>query len=122
MCLWTHSWRVEFDTFANPWDPPFRHVGFDVRSLISAASEPWRNNLTEARVSEAWISYRSSSKKFLVNFTEFVDRTARVSGFEYTVDLRDYLPEYVESGSLQRRENVFRKTMLNHGVSIPLWI
>ncbi|KAL1534418.1 non-specific serine/threonine protein kinase [Salvia divinorum] len=100
---------VEFDTFTNHWDPTFPHVGIDVESLISAASAPWRNNLTEGRVSEAWISYKSSSKKLVVNFTEFVNQTVRFSIIEYAVDLRNYLPEFVDVGFSAATGECFQK-------------
>ncbi|XP_057787997.1 L-type lectin-domain containing receptor kinase IX.1-like [Salvia miltiorrhiza] len=103
---------VEFDTFVNSEnDPPSTgpHVGIDVDSLISAAYAPWRNNLTLGRLTDVWISYRSSSKKILVTFTDFVDNEAHTSSIEYTIDMRNYLPEMVSVGFSAATGECFQK-------------
>lgn len=91
---------VEFDTFTNEWDPVgvSPHVGIDIDSIISARTAPWRNNLTAGRVSDAWITYTSTSKKLVVNYTSFMNNTVQGFSLEYVVDLRDYLPEWVSFG------------------------
>ncbi|KAG6406737.1 hypothetical protein SASPL_134346 [Salvia splendens] len=92
---------VEFDTYSNSEfdDPQGQHVGIDLRSLNSTVYAPWTNNLTAGNTTEAWISYNSSNKKFLVNFTYFEQfSTPYNSSIEYTIDLRTILPEFVEIG------------------------
>ncbi|XP_047978744.1 L-type lectin-domain containing receptor kinase IX.1-like [Salvia hispanica] len=91
---------VEFDTFSTSEfnDPQGQHVGIDVRSLNSTVYAPWRNNLTEGKTTDAWISYNSSNMKFRVTFNEFNVQPPQLSRIEYTVDLRTILPEFVEIG------------------------
>ncbi|XP_047976746.1 L-type lectin-domain containing receptor kinase IX.1-like [Salvia hispanica] len=92
---------VEFDTFSNDCDPPLvgQHVGIDVRSLNSTVYAPWGSNLTEGDVTDVWISYNSSNMKFRVNFTDVVqDSQPYYSSVEYTIDLRNILPEFVAVG------------------------
>ncbi|KAH6789865.1 hypothetical protein C2S51_004871 [Perilla frutescens var. frutescens] len=101
---------VEFDTFPNRlWDPLYPHVGIDINSLVSAKTGPWRSNLTRGRITDAWISYKSNSKMLLVNFTASVNDTIQVSSLEYSVDLRDYLPEWVSVGFSAATGSCFQK-------------
>ncbi|XP_042008321.1 L-type lectin-domain containing receptor kinase IX.1-like [Salvia splendens] len=108
---------VEFDTVSDLLDPlPGSHVGIDVMSLNSVMYKPWRKNLTEGDITDAWISYNSSNMKFLVNFTNNVELSpfsqTYYSSVEYTIDLRTILPEFVEigfsaaTGSCFQRNNV----------------
>ncbi|CAA2963895.1 L-type lectin-domain containing receptor kinase -like [Olea europaea subsp. europaea] len=89
---------VEFDTFQNVWDPSNLHVGIDINSLISATYVKWWNNITEGKKNDAWISYNSTSKNLSVNFTGYVTNLTQNGRLDYTVDLRNYLPEWVSVG------------------------
>ncbi|KAL7227612.1 hypothetical protein ACSBR1_022475 [Camellia fascicularis] len=94
---------VEFDTYQNlGWDPPNitpgTHVGIDINSITSNATEIWYNNITYGKENEAWISYDSSSKKLSVVFTGYKNNSKINSSLSLLVDLRDFLPELVTIG------------------------
>ncbi|CAA2954619.1 L-type lectin-domain containing receptor kinase -like [Olea europaea subsp. europaea] len=89
---------VEFDTYQNVWDPYSSHVGIDINSLISATNASWWNNITEGKKNDAWISYNSTSKNLSVIFTGHMKNETQNGSLEYTVDLRNYLPEWVSVG------------------------
>ncbi|KAH7832830.1 hypothetical protein Vadar_000371 [Vaccinium darrowii] len=94
---------VEFDTFQNVgWDPvnmsPVTHVGIDVNSLTSNVTAVLYCNVTHGIQNEAWIRYESRSHKLNVVFTGSTNTTRVVDTIHLTVDLRDYLPEWVTFG------------------------
>lgn len=91
---------VEFDTYRNIECDPIAtpHVGIDINSLISNKTVAWGNNLTSGEITDAWITYNSISKLLLVNVTSFQNNTMRTVTLNSTVDLRDYLPEWVSVG------------------------
>uniref|UniRef100_A0A5B7B263 non-specific serine/threonine protein kinase n=1 Tax=Davidia involucrata TaxID=16924 RepID=A0A5B7B263_DAVIN len=99
---------VEFDTYYdNGWDPlpatssPGTHVGININSLGSNASETWWSNITDGRESKAWIRYDSTSQILRVAFTNFKNNTQEEvvqDTLNYTIDLRKYLPEWVDVG------------------------
>ena len=65
---------VEFDIWSNyQLDPPGKHVGIDINSIISVANVSWLSNITimEGKWNEAWINYNSSSQNLSVIFTGF---------------------------------------------------
>ncbi|XP_047938206.1 agglutinin-2-like [Salvia hispanica] len=102
---------VEFDTYFSSEfdDTQGQHVGIDVRSLNSTVYAPWRNNLTEGDVTDAWISYNSSNMIFRVTFNEFNVQPPQLSRIEYTVDLRTILPEFVDVGFSAATGDCFQK-------------
>ncbi|KAK7252459.1 hypothetical protein RIF29_36405 [Crotalaria pallida] len=63
---------VEFDSFANEWDPNFPvlqspHIGIDVNSIRSAATAPWPSEARpQGAIAKARISYSSYSKQLSV--------------------------------------------------------
>ncbi|CAL5358246.1 unnamed protein product [Camellia sinensis] len=94
---------VEFDTYQNlGWDPsnitPGTHVGIDINSITSNATEIWYNNIMYGKENEAWISYDSSSKKLSVVFTGYKNNSKINNSLSLSVDLRDFLPELVTIG------------------------
>ncbi|KAI7979783.1 hypothetical protein LOK49_Contig249G00001 [Camellia lanceoleosa] len=94
---------VEFDTYQNPdWDPqnitPGTHVGIDINSITSNVTKVWYNNIPSGIENEAWISYDSNSKNLSVVFTGYVNNGKIKSTLSFSVDLRDYLPEWVTIG------------------------
>ncbi|KAL7199702.1 hypothetical protein ACSBR2_021911 [Camellia fascicularis] len=94
---------VEFDTYQNPdWDPqnitPGTHVGIDINCVISNVTKVWYNNIPSGIENEAWISYDSNSKNLSVVFTRYVSNGKIKSTLSFSVDLRDYLPEWVTIG------------------------
>ncbi|XP_074343685.1 L-type lectin-domain containing receptor kinase IX.1-like [Apium graveolens] len=100
---------VEFDIFHNDnWDPIFvddvvEHVGVDINSVISNASVPWfngRSSIMNGWTNEACISYASSSKNLSVAFRSSSDGTGNAANqtLDFVVDLREYLPEWVNFG------------------------
>eukprot|EP00257_Ricinus_communis_P011373 XP_002532385.2 agglutinin-2 [Ricinus communis] len=91
---------VEFDSYQNPWDPTFDHVGINVNSISSVANAPWRSDILNGGIVNAWVNYDSNAK----NLSVFVSDTQQNPAFRgtyslsYTVDLREVLPEWVRIG------------------------
>ncbi|KAJ9705386.1 hypothetical protein PVL29_003438 [Vitis rotundifolia] len=92
---------VEFDTFSNTGkrDPVSDHVGIDINSMISVKTVNWSSNIEEGKLNHVSIRYNSGSQNLsVVLITEFMgDRTTSQSLY-YKVDLREYLPEFVNIG------------------------
>jgi hypothetical protein len=99
---------VEFDIYPNKlWDPPGRwpglHLGIDINSLNSSATESWdgewaNTSITQGLTNEAQISYNSTSHNLSVLLTGRRNNTIVEQSLSYIVDLRDYLPERVTFG------------------------
>jgi hypothetical protein len=84
---------VEFDNYANEWDPKYPHIGIDVNSLISLKTTPW-NRVNRALVCVS-IAYDSNSKTLSVVLT---DNNGQLSTVAQVVDFKDVLPETVRIG------------------------
>ena len=97
---------VEFDTFYDGfWEPSHNlikpggtHVGIDINSINSSATKPWYSNISAGIENQAWISYNSGSKILSVNFTDNRNNVTSVSSLNFTIDMREYLPEWVAVG------------------------
>nr|XP_017253382.1 PREDICTED: L-type lectin-domain containing receptor kinase IX.1-like [Daucus carota subsp. sativus] len=96
---------VEFDIYSNYCDPEnmSEHAGVDINSMISVAVVPWVNgsdSIKNGWTNEARISYASSSKNLSVSFRTGLDGDGSVSqqSFNFVVDLRDHLPDWVSVG------------------------
>ncbi|XP_044508787.1 L-type lectin-domain containing receptor kinase IX.1-like [Mangifera indica] len=92
---------VEFDIFHNYWDPPGgEHVGIDISSMRSMTNITWwsTSNIEGGLKNEAWINYNSSTQNLSVNFTGFRNNVTVMQYLEYTIDLREFLPESVKFG------------------------
>ncbi|MED6202289.1 hypothetical protein PIB30_103816 [Stylosanthes scabra] len=85
---------VEFDTFANSWDPHFSsnpHIGINVNSIRSAAVAPWpMDSEPDGAIGKAVISYRSSSRQLSV-IASYPNSTLPVTTLSYPVDLANAL-------------------------------
>ncbi|MED6221291.1 hypothetical protein PIB30_053010 [Stylosanthes scabra] len=89
---------VEFDTLSNDWDPPFDHVGIDIRAIRSDYKTQWFSSRDE-RGYDAVITYNSSSNNLSVSFTGYQDNITKiVQHLSCEVNLRNVLPEWVEFG------------------------
>ncbi|KAL1833910.1 hypothetical protein ACET3Z_003561 [Daucus carota] len=100
---------VEFDVFGNAWDPiesvdvneGTEHVGVDINSVRSEKTVPWVNassSITNGWTNEAQISYASSSKILSVSFRTGINGKDLHQSFNFVVDLRDHLPDWVSVG------------------------
>ncbi|KAF2321549.1 hypothetical protein GH714_000382 [Hevea brasiliensis] len=89
---------IEFDIFRDNWDPPYDHVGIDANSMKSVKNEKWWSDIRKGKLNDAWISYNSSTKSLSVVFTGIVDNLPVEQSFDYALDLRLYLPEWVIFG------------------------
>ncbi|XP_028789206.1 L-type lectin-domain containing receptor kinase IX.2-like [Neltuma alba] len=89
---------VEFDTMKNDWDPPYDHVGIDVKSISTAYTTPWFS-VKDGRIYDAVISYNSSSFNLTVSFDGYQNNNTKVEqSYNGIVNLTDVLPEWVEFG------------------------
>ncbi|KEH43373.1 putative concanavalin A-like lectin/glucanase domain, legume lectin [Medicago truncatula] len=84
---------VEFDTYANTWDPPYQHIGIDVNSLYSSKYIKW-NSVSESLV-KVQIIYESSSTTLTVVVT---DKNGQISILAQVLDLSYLLPHEVVVG------------------------
>ncbi|KAI3755370.1 hypothetical protein L1987_55167 [Smallanthus sonchifolius] len=99
---------VEFDTFGSnsrdPVDPVTNfsigdHVGININSMASVMYRKWFSNITHGKECNALIKYSSDSKNLSVSFTNLVNNSlVWETGLDYTIDLRDELPEWVIFG------------------------
>ncbi|KDP37605.1 hypothetical protein JCGZ_06948 [Jatropha curcas] len=93
---------VEFDTFRNSWDPSSRqHVGIDINSVNSNITTDWSwsKGMEDGQKVNASITYDSTLKRLTVSFTAFSNNDELIEqNLIYDVDLRDYLPEWVNIG------------------------
>ncbi|CAN6560993.1 unnamed protein product [Malus baccata var. baccata] len=101
---------VEFDIFyynelTTIVDPQYEHVAIDVNSLNSSKWERWNGGIKNGIRNSATITYNSSSKNLSVAFTTFKSSDLNYSQlvkemryFNYIVDLKQYLPDWVVVG------------------------
>ncbi|KAJ4844338.1 hypothetical protein Tsubulata_049639, partial [Turnera subulata] len=91
---------VEFDSFANPWDPKVEHIGINNNSLFSAVYTSWDVRSHSGNLTHAWITYNSTTKNLTVFWTyeENPDFNVNMSSLSYQIDLRHVLPEWVTVG------------------------
>ncbi|KAB1201375.1 L-type lectin-domain containing receptor kinase IX.1 [Morella rubra] len=90
---------VEFDSYANEWDPPFQHVGINKNSISSAVYTPWNFSLHGADTIVASILYNATTKNLSVFWT--YQRTSIPhdnTSLSYNIDLSKVLPEWVTIG------------------------
>ncbi|KAG0470870.1 hypothetical protein HPP92_017570 [Vanilla planifolia] len=124
---------VEFDTFMNSWDPSADHVGININSMRSAAVITWNSSIKDGRKANAWITYNATMKNLSVFLTYDPNPTySGNSSLDYTVDLREFLPEKVAvgfsaaTGSLTEIHNIvtwdFSSTPLNRRKKISIGI
>ncbi|KAI7730605.1 hypothetical protein M8C21_003998 [Ambrosia artemisiifolia] len=67
--------------------------------MTSVIYRKWFSNITHGKECKALINYCSDSKSLSVSFTSFIDNLAIwETGLNYTIDLRDVLPEWVIFG------------------------
>ncbi|XP_073126979.1 agglutinin-2-like [Henckelia pumila] len=87
----TSLFAVEFDVYANQWDPSYNHVGININSRTSV-------NITRfeglGQVVTARINYNSNTKKITVA-TNYGSKTSTLS---YVYDLKNALPQQVRVG------------------------
>lgn len=86
---------VEFDSYANEWDPNSAHVGIDVNSLISLKTEKW--NRVSGSLVKVTITYESLTKTLSVSWSNG-NIGPMISTVSQVVDLKAVLPEVVRVG------------------------
>ncbi|CAL2253966.1 unnamed protein product [Prunus armeniaca] len=93
---------VEFDIYQNVQpiinDPWHNHVGIDVNSLHSVIYQNWSAGILQGKENSATVSYNSTSKNLSVAYTTILDDVQVINYLDYTVDLKDYLPDWVVVG------------------------
>ncbi|KAF3440197.1 hypothetical protein FNV43_RR18478 [Rhamnella rubrinervis] len=95
-----HIVAVEFDTFANEWDPRSNiHMGININSIISVTNVTLSNSIKNGSETNALVSYNSTTQNLTVVLTyTHNSRFAGKASLSYIVDLRKYLPENVRVG------------------------
>ncbi|KAK7407176.1 hypothetical protein VNO78_08872 [Psophocarpus tetragonolobus] len=96
---------VEFDSFANEWDPNFPesdspHIGIDINSIRSVATAPWPlDSQPVGSIGKARISYQSSSKILTVSVS-YPNSPVKLNAtvLSYPVNLGALLSEWVLFG------------------------
>ncbi|KAA8536358.1 hypothetical protein F0562_028836 [Nyssa sinensis] len=93
---------VEFDTIHNSeWGLDNKsgpHVGININSVRSIASENWTTDIPRGKENRAWIRYNSTLQILTVAFTNFINDTQVIHNFTYPINLRMHLPEWVDVG------------------------
>ncbi|KAI3859227.1 hypothetical protein MKX03_034631 [Papaver bracteatum] len=91
---------VEFDTFQNPWDPSPNHVGININSIKSVASESLdTNSMRNGSIAHASISYNSAMKNLSVTLSYDHPGFSMNSKFlHHIIDLAGVLPERIRVG------------------------
>ncbi|KAJ6315304.1 hypothetical protein OIU78_018735 [Salix suchowensis] len=91
---------VEFDIYHNDFDPPGEHVGIDINSMESVNNITWECDIMGGKITEANISYNSSTHNLSVSFTGYIKgtNTTEMQFLSHIVNLRDILPERVRFG------------------------
>ncbi|GMN34049.1 hypothetical protein TIFTF001_004485 [Ficus carica] len=90
---------VEFDSFANDWDPSSDHVGINVNSIVSVATVTWKSSIKNGSLANAWVSYNSTTKNLSVYLTYVENPTFEgQSSLSHIIDLREFLPQEVRVG------------------------
>ncbi|XP_013459895.3 putative bark agglutinin LECRPA3 [Medicago truncatula] len=84
---------VEFDSYANQYDPKYPHIGIDVNSLISRRTTTW--NKVSGSLVKVNIIYDPLSKQLMVAST---NNNGPISTIAHAVDLKAVLPENVKVG------------------------
>ncbi|KAB1200994.1 L-type lectin-domain containing receptor kinase IX.1 [Morella rubra] len=115
---------VEFDSFANDWDPPFQHVGINTNSISSAVYTPWNFSLHGADTIVASILYNATTKNLSVFWTY---RSTSIphdnTSLSYNIDLSKVLPEWVTIGfSSATSVHFVRRTLVSWEFSSSLEI
>ncbi|KAK4261417.1 hypothetical protein QN277_004418 [Acacia crassicarpa] len=90
---------VEFDSFANTWDPTSDHVGINVNSIVSVANVSWNSSMKDGKIGNVWIEYSSTTKNLSV-FLTYAENPIFMgnSSVWHIIDLREVLPEWVRVG------------------------
>ena len=87
---------IEFDTFANPWDPPYAHVGINANSIISETTARWGIDNVESNLTTvvATVNYEAP---YMFSVVVNTTNAASVS-LSWVADLRGYLPDWIIVG------------------------
>ncbi|PNX95664.1 lectin [Trifolium pratense] len=92
---------VEFDSFANEWDPQGNtpHIGIDINTIESSITVDWPiDRQQEGSIGKARITYTAASKELSVLVTYPNDPIKEEVGVSYPVDFADILSEWVLVG------------------------
>ncbi|GAU43172.1 hypothetical protein TSUD_301380 [Trifolium subterraneum] len=98
---------VEFDNYANPWDPNYNHIGINLNSFYSVKIMKWRWLYESSTILTVNIIYDSPSSTLTVVVTDY---DGQISTLSQMLDLKWLLPEMAvigisgSSGSCQLNE------------------
>ncbi|XP_076941173.1 L-type lectin-domain containing receptor kinase IX.1-like [Bidens hawaiensis] len=92
---------VECDTYNNSWsiEPPYRHVGINVNSIISSNFAFWNASLHSGEPADAWVAFNATTHMLSLSLRYGAENAPTdYIHLSYKVDLREVLPELVAIG------------------------
>ncbi|GMN34203.1 hypothetical protein TIFTF001_004562 [Ficus carica] len=104
---------IEFDSFADGWDPSYEHVGINNNSIASAVTTPWNASAHSGDNTDVWISYNSSTKNLSVHWSYEMTAKENVTSLSYPIDLAQVLPQWVTIGFTGATGANRERTILN---------
>jgi len=88
---------VEFDTFANEWDPPYAHVGINANWIISETTARWEIDRVESNLTTVVATVNYDNLNYILSVVVNTVNETTIS-LSWAADLRGYLPDSVIVG------------------------
>ncbi|MFS7923303.1 putative protein kinase RLK-Pelle-L-LEC family [Helianthus anomalus] len=109
---------VEFDSYADEWDPPYGHVGINKNSLCSANFTAWNASIHSGTSVDARLSYRSTTK-ILTLIWSYGAGFSAATGTHVEQHVLQYW-EFDSRFSTEDEKDNSKKWKLTVGLTLPL--